>query len=111
LSLRDLGGVMITFYGAGADVIMRLEGEINRFDHTAFGPRDICAHHLAEKSEGLNGSAEFAEHFPRPQIPAEPWISIPPHWKTEAGTLGFPASVEGSLIFSSQVLAQVPAGD
>jgi hypothetical protein len=59
-------------------------GSTHRFAYTAFGPSDICAHHLAEKAGALSICEEFAEHFARPQIPAEPWIAIEPRWKIEA---------------------------
>lgn len=147
LSLRDLGEQMNRFYGAAADALMRVDGDVNRFsadsvvvhfnvlhrveesqiiegamnafknanseldpklgarigagicrgmaiagmlgsqhryDFTALGPSAICAHHLAKKSASLNICEEFAEHFSRPQIPKEPWISIEKHWNIEA---------------------------
>ncbi len=59
-------------------------GSVNRNTFSAFGPSAICAHHLGEKSASLNICEEFADHFSRPQIPSEPWISIQPHWKIEA---------------------------
>jgi hypothetical protein len=58
-------------------------GSMHRITHTAFGPSDICAHHLAEKSASLNICEEFAEHFSRPQIPSEPWIAVEKHWRIE----------------------------
>jgi hypothetical protein len=59
-------------------------GSTNRITHTAFGPSAICAGHLAKKSAAVNICEEFAEHFSRPEIPKEPWISIESHWKIEA---------------------------
>jgi class 3 adenylate cyclase len=59
-------------------------GSTHRHTFTAFGPSEICAHHLAEKNEALNVCEEFAEHFSRPQVPAERWISVEPHWQIEA---------------------------
>jgi hypothetical protein len=59
-------------------------GSTHRHTFAAFGPSEICAHHLATKSEALNICEEFAEHFSRPQIPQEPWIAIQPHWKIQA---------------------------
>jgi class 3 adenylate cyclase len=59
-------------------------GSSHRHTFAAFGPSEICAHHLARKSEGFNICEEFATHFSRPEVPAEPWISIQPHWKIEA---------------------------
>jgi class 3 adenylate cyclase len=147
LSLRDLGDQMNKFYGAVADAILGVEGDINRFcgaavvghfnvlyrveeariiegamnvfrnaraafdavldarigvgicrgvaiagsfgsvsrlTFTAFGPSEICAHHLAEQSDALNLCEEFATHFSRPVIPSQAWISVQPHWKIDS---------------------------
>jgi hypothetical protein len=58
-------------------------GSASRFSFTAMGPSAICAHHLAEEAATLNICEEFVEHFSRPQIPTEPWITVQPHWKIE----------------------------
>lgn len=59
-------------------------GSTHRVAHTAFGPSEICAHHLAKKNDSISVCERFAEHLSRAQIPEQPSVFIAPCWKIEA---------------------------